>query len=108
MYTCFLCGLIIPPGKLSVEHYCPKSRVDPVIANSSLNKFPAHRTINNIKGDLLPCEWEELKWNLCYRASHFWHIKTADKKYVEAALKNWETYTLDPCKFCLLHCKQRG
>lgn len=106
MIHCFLCGLEIPPGRLSIEHYVPLSRADSVITGSPFNKFPAHKIINNMKGNLLPCEFEDRKWELAYKAIHFWSIKQVDKKYVERALKNWETYMLDPCHFCLLNCKQ--
>lgn len=105
---CFLSGLIIPTGKYSVEHYVPKSRAPLYITDSQFNKFPSHKVINAIKGNLLPCEWEEMKWDLSYKAVHSWNIRNDDKVFVEKALKNWQYYIVNPCDYCLLQCKQRG
>lgn len=101
---CFLSGLEIPPGKYSVEHYIPKSRSLKILVESEENKFPSHKVINAIKSDRLPCEWEDTKWNLTYHALNDWHLKNDDKYFVARTLKNWETYIINPCEYCLLHC----
>lgn len=103
---CFLSGLEIPPGKYTKEHYVPLSRAPDFITHDPANIFPAHRVINNIKQNFLPCEWEEKKWNLTYHALSDWHLKHADKYFVARTLKNWETYIINPCQYCLLHCGQ--
>ena len=101
---CFLSGLEIPPGKYSKEHYVPVSRAPHFITSDPANIFPAHKIINHIKQNFLPCEWEDKKWNLTYRALTTWNLKQADKVFVARTLQNWENYHLDPCKYCLLHC----
>lgn len=79
---CFLSGLEIPPGKYSKEHYVPISRAPRFITSNPANIFPAHRIINHIKQNFLPCEWEDKKWNLTYHALHDWNLKQADKYFV--------------------------
>lgn len=101
---CFLSGLEIPTGKQSVEHYCPKSRVPTFIWKNPDNIHIAHRTINAIKSDRLPCEWEQTKWNLTHHALHSWNLKQEDAYFVARTLQNWEQYIIDPCQYCLLHC----
>jgi hypothetical protein len=105
---CFLSGLEIPDGKRTIEHYVPLSRAPRFITTNPQNKFPAHRIINAIKSDRLPCEWEETKWNLTYRALHYWKLKQEDSYFIVRALQNWESYVINPCEYCLLQCnKQR-
>ena len=106
MIRCFLCGLEIPPGRFSWDHYVPKSLAPIEIVNSPFNKFPAHKVINSMKSNLLPCVWEDRKWDLAWYAIQEWNLKTADRNFIRRALVNWETYTLDPCHFCLLSCKR--
>lgn len=103
---CFLSGLEIPPGKCSKEHYIPKSRAPYFITSDPRNIFPAHKIINHIKQNFLPCEWEDKKWDLTYCALHDWNLKQADKYFVVRTLQNWETYIINPCQYCLLHCGQ--
>ena len=104
---CFLSGLEIPPGKYSKEHYVPISRAPRFITSNPANIFPAHRIINHIKQNFLPCEWEDKKWNLTYHALHDWNLKQADKYFVARTLQNWESYSINPCQYCLLHCGQQ-
>lgn len=103
-FTCFLSGLEAPLKKKSVEHYCPKSLVPQYIWDNSANKFYVHRELNWIKGARLPCEWEELKFDLCYKAMLHWRMKNDDREFVRKAIKNWEHYQLNPCQYCLLRC----
>ena len=102
---CFLSGLEIPPGKQNKEHYCPKSRVPQFIWQSPANIHPAHKVINAIKSDRMPCEWEETKWNLAHHALHAWNLKQDDAYFVARTLQNWEKYVINPCEYCLMHCK---
>lgn len=105
--TCFLSGLEIPKGKQNIEHYVPRSRAPKFITSNPMNLFPAHKVINCIKGNLLPCEWEYTKYELSYKAVHNWHIRNDDREFVKQAIKNWETYIINPCQYCLLQCKTK-
>ncbi len=102
---CFLSGLEIPKGKYSKEHYVPKSRAPRFITANPDNIFPAHKIINHIKQNLLPCEWEDKKWTLTYHALHSWNLRHDDARFVARTLQNWESYHINPCKFCLLQCR---
>ena len=99
--TCFLSGLEIPEDKITNEHYYPKSLLPSNIANRKDNIFPAHKIINNVKGNLLPCEWEEQKIGLTLYAIKRYHIKSNSRQFLRAALKNWETYKINPCDYCI-------
>lgn len=106
---CILSGLEIPRGKKNLEHLVPRSRAPRYITNNPLNHFPAHKVINCIKGNLLPCEFEEEKFELSYHAIHNWHIRSDDREFVRHAIQNWENnYHPDWCKLCLLKCKEHS
>ena len=106
---CFLSGLVIPPGRYSIEHYVPVSRAPQELTSCKANQFPCHKTLNAIKSNRLPCEWEEVKWDVTYRALIRWHLKQADRVFIARTLENWEHYIINPCKYCLLQCgKERG
>lgn len=108
MSVCILSGLEIPKGRHTVEHYVPRSRAPSYITGNKRNIFPAEKTINNIKGNLLPCEFERLKYVLSYHAIRYWHIKQTDKEFVLKAIENWNKgYAPDYCNLCLLNCKER-
>lgn len=101
MAICFLSGLEIPVGKESVEHYFPRSLLPSNIAGLKENKYPASKIVNQVKGNLLPCQWEEQKIGLTLYAIKVYHIKSFDRKFLRATLKNWETYKINPCDFCI-------
>lgn len=105
---CILSGLEIPKGKQNIEHLVPKSRVPKYIANNPYNLYPAHKVINCIKGNLLPCEFERTKYSLAYHALQSWHIKSDDREFIRRTIENWETeYQPDWCSICLLKCKEK-
>lgn len=95
---CFLSGIEIPKGKHSKEHYVPKCRA-PLIAQHPYNIFPAIKIINHIKGSLMPCEWEDCKYDLIYEAYKHWHIRQDDKKILRQALNGMPK--INPCEFCI-------
>lgn len=95
---CFLSGIEIPKCKYSREHYCPKSRLG-IIAQHQYNIFPAIKIFNHIKGNLMPCEWEEQKYDLIYHAYKNWHIKPADKKLLRQALNGMPK--INACEYCI-------
>lgn len=99
---CFLSGLEIPKGRVSREHYWPRSLIPSGFHTFKDNIFPAHKAINMIKGNLPPCEWEEQKFDLVYYAIHHYNLKNADKEFCRKALKNWETYRINPCAYCIM------
>lgn len=69
---CVLCGqLIINAKDISVEHYVPKSRGG---SKGLYNCFPAHKICNEIKGNLLPDEWNKTKFILIEKAIKSWKI----------------------------------
>lgn len=96
---CFLSGLEIPQGKLSKEHLAPKSKLPYKIASLPYNIVPAIKIFNNIKGDLFLCEWEKVKYDLCFTALG-WNLKFADRKLVEKALADGMP-KINPCKYCI-------
>lgn len=96
---CILSGLEIPRGQMNREHYLPRSRVPRFIAQDQYNIFPAIRIINSIKGNLYPCEWENMKFGLVYRAYENYHLRHADKSIVKQAIE--EMQSINPCEHCL-------
>ena len=102
---CILSDLEIPQGKKNTEHYCPKSRVPKRIWSDRANLFPAHKVVNCIKGNLMGCEWEELKVNWTYHALHNWNIRPDDKEFLRRTLEHWEEWHRNPCQLCLMKCK---
>lgn len=105
---CVLCDLEIPKGKESIEHYLPKSRVPMCMWNRQENKFYAHYMLNAIKSNHLPCEWEEMKFDLTYKALINWRIKDDDKKFLREAIANWEIWHRSPCELCIAKCNERS
>lgn len=95
---CFLSGIEIPKGKYSKEHYVPKSRA-PFIAQHPYNIFPAIKIINHIKGNLMPCEWEDQKYDLIYTAYKNWHLRRDNKRILRQALNGMPK--INPCEFCV-------
>ena len=104
MKLCVLSGLEIPKGQKTIEHYVPKSRAPKCIWNNPQNIFLAQKTLNFIKGNLLPCEFEEQKFDLTYHAMYNWHIRQAERNFLKQTLEHWEEWYHDPCKLCLLKC----
>lgn len=104
---CILSGLDIPDGKGNREHLVPKGRVYPLI-NGRSNVFPALKIINSIKGDLLPCEFEQLKYELSYKALNNWNIKEFDRNLIRQAILNWDSgYKPSWCNICIINCHHR-
>lgn len=106
-YTCILCGLEIPKGKESREHYVPKSRSPRRIWNNPKNLFWAHYMLNAVKSNYLPCEWEELKFELTFDAIQHWRLKEDDREFLKMAMDNWEIWKPNPCDKCLMKCNQK-
>lgn len=98
---CFLSGLEIPDGKQSLEHYYPKSLLPSRIYSLRENIVPACKIMNNVKGNLRPCEWEERKYGLTLYAIKKYHINNQNRKFLKKALLNWETYKINPCDHCV-------
>lgn len=108
MAVCILSGLEIPKGKMNREHLVPKSRGRKRIVDNPYNIYPCHKVLNSIKGNLLPCEWEERKWNLVYHAIFLWKLPDEDKDFLEKTLVNWEhNYKPNFCEICLLGCQNQ-
>lgn len=105
---CVLSNLEIPKGKESIEHYLPKSRVPMCMWNRQENKFYAHYMLNAIKSNHLPCEFEEMKFDLTYKALINWRIKDDDKQFLREAIANWETWHRNPCELCIAKCNERS
>lgn len=107
MKKCILSGLDIPDGKGNLEHLVPRGRVYPLI-NGRSNVFPALKIINSIKGNLLPCEFEKLKYKLADKALNDWNIKQVDRNLIREAMIRWdEGYNPNWCDICILNCKER-
>jgi hypothetical protein len=99
--TCFLSGLEIPFGKVSKDHYFPKHLLPEKIYSLPENIVCACKILNNIKGDLPPCIWEEQKYKLTLRAIKVYNISNQNKKFLKMALENWNTYKINPCNYCI-------
>lgn len=102
---CWLCGeLILRQQDYSVEHWVPKSRVDREIANNPLNLHPAHRLLNEIKSNLLPCEWYDQRiYRVAYALDHR-RLKEKERRLLGKALKYFAYhYTDNPCLNCILN-----
>lgn len=104
-FHCFLSDLDAPISRKTRDHYCPRSLVSKRIWNDPRNIHDAHATINQIKGARMPCDWVDLRIDLAYHALLHWNLKTADALFVQRAIDQWEAYTTDPCKYCLMNCK---
>lgn len=101
---CFLSGLPIESGDMSIEHYAPKSRVPTMYANATLNKHPAIKIINFVKGDLLPCEWHLLREERLLYALENWRLKPKQRKSIHLALKQIPLEPpQNPCDKCVLN-----
>ena len=105
MARCVLSDLEIPKGKQNIEHYIPKSRVPKYIWSNPYNLFPAHQVVNSIKSNLMPCEFEEKKFDLTYHAMYNWRIRFADREFLQKTLEHWEEWHRNPCDLCLLNQK---
>lgn len=110
---CCLCGLAITDQKdYSIEHYAPKSRTIPALANNPYNLRPAFKILNCIKGDLLPCQWHVVKIERCYRALKTYNLKARERRIVQQAIRIYENeQPVNPCTDCILslsqeHCEQ--
>lgn len=103
---CILSGLPIEKNDYSIEHYCPKSRISAPLSEEPQNKYPAIKIINNIKGNLLPCEWCILRKERLYTAFIKWKLKPRQKQIVKQAIQHIESgYNINPCKDCILQNK---
>lgn len=105
---CFLSGLEIPKGRASREHYWPKSLLPHNFYSSQQNIFPAHKVINEIKGNLIPCKWEQKKFDRVYFAIEHYDLRSADREFCRKTLENWETYKQNPCVWCIMQQKCQG
>ena len=103
---CVLSDLEIPYEKANKEHYIPKSRTSKRIWNDPRNIFNAHYMLNAIKGNFLPCEWEEAKFNLTYNALQKWKLEPDDKAFLNEAMEHWQVWHRNPCELCLFKCKE--
>ena len=97
---CILSGLIIPDGKYSREHYLAKSLCPKEIAALRENIFPSIKIFNEIKGNLYPCEWMDMKYDLCYHALVKWNITKSDRNLIRLGLSKGLP-EFDACRYCL-------
>ena len=102
---CFLSGEpIIRPKDLTREHYCPKSKLPLSIASEPYNIKPAIKIINNIKGDLFPCEWEEQKIGRVYNAIINYNLDNYERALLSLVLEKYKIQgKRDVCPLCVLH-----
>lgn len=102
---CFLSGLEIPKGRFSREHYFPKSLIPRNFYYTINNIFPAHKVINEIKGNLKPCKWEQKKFDRVLFAIKHYDLRSSDREFCRKTLENWEQYRIDPCVWCIMQNK---
>lgn len=106
-FICYLSNLEAPIKALTKDHYVPYSLAPLWLRDDPKNIHYAHKIINFIKADNMPCDWVDRRINLAYRALTRWNLKKADAKFVQAAIDQWEAYATDPCRDCLLKGKCR-
>lgn len=108
-HICFLSGLEIPKGRLSKEHYYPRSLIPYNFHTNIQNIFPAHKVINEIKSNMKPCRWEQKKFDRVLYAIEHYDLRVSDREFCKKTLDNWEEYKINPCQWCImqLKCKER-
>lgn len=101
--TCCLSGLpIINKSDWSREHYAPKSRIPPELAQNPYNIRPALKIINNIKGDLFPCEWQDVRLARCYKAIATYHLSHRHHQQILQAISIFESVQpTNSCQGCI-------
>ena len=107
-HICFLSGLEIPKGKFSKDHWYPSSLIPRNFHPSKQNIFPAEKTLNAIKSNMLPCRWTEKKFDRVWFALQHYKLDPVDKSFLERTLDNWETYKIEPCVWCIMQKKCQG
>ena len=107
-HVCFLSGLEIPPGRFSLDHLYPRSLIPKNFHSCKQNIFPAHKVLNSIKSNMLPCRWEEKKYDRVYFAIQHYKMKPIDRDFLIRTLANWETYKIDACTWCIMQQKCQG
>jgi len=101
---CILSGLpIYDPKQLSLEHAVPLSRGAYLETRQDYNIFPAYKIINNLKGNLLPCEWAAHRCDILQNALDRHKLTRDDKEIVEDALNYVKVYNFQPCSICFLY-----
>lgn len=100
---CFLSGQpIMRPDDWSREHYAPKSRIPLYIAQMPYNIRPALKSINNIKGNLMPCEWIDERCAICAKALQRYSLPKRWKNQIGLALDEYESArAINPCADCI-------
>ena len=98
---CFLSGLpITSKNDYSIDHYYPKSKIDPQLAKLPTNLRPAFKTINSLKGALIPCAWELHKVDILQEGIAK-SYNNHQRQILQAALENTKYYRINPCDFCV-------
>ena len=117
--VCFLSGEpIVRQKDITTEHFVPKSLADKnapnyaemhAIVTSQYNLHPAIKIINNIKGNLLPCEWEQQKSTRVYKALENYSLDPYERGLLQKLLAVWATKPQQgkPCQKCALWLYQR-
>lgn len=108
--VCILSGLKIGNKKdLSLEHYVPCVRGEYHFTRSEENVYPAFKIINSIKSGLLPCEWEEQKYERLLYALEHYNINKHEKNIIRKAIANIPYYKINPCEYCInnIKCKTK-
>lgn len=97
---CVLSGFEIPNGKFSREHYLPRAVCPECIYTLPWNIFPAIKIFNQVKGAYYPCQWYDLRYDLCWHAYQNWNIKQSDRELLCRALK-YGMPQYNPCELCV-------
>lgn len=102
--VCILSGIpILDVKDLSLEHGVPLSRGPHYECTQDYNIFPAYKIINNLKGDLLPCEFWALREKIYKKALWQYKLTQHDKQVIQAALNFIPRYKINPCSMCFLY-----
>lgn len=112
--VCYLSGEpIVRQKDITTEHYVPKSIARPgqpnyaelhAIVTAPYNLHPAIKIVNNIKGNLLPCEWENQKTIRVSTALQKYNLDAYERGLLKKLLLVWgkDKPTGKPCNKCAL------
>lgn len=103
--VCCISGIVIEnPRDYSIDHWCPKSRISRELWQQPYNMRPALKIMNTIKGNLLPCEWDNVRCERTLHAIERWNISAHDRELARRALDNFARGIPadNPCYYCIL------
>ena len=88
------------PRSLAVKD-SPKYAELHAVVFDEYNLRPSIKIVNNIKGNLLPCEWEEQKVSRVYKAIYTYKLDSYELSLLKKLLEKWiKAPIVKPCNKC--------